>query len=382
MILDSPQSDPRLLREKSGMILVLIADARSIHTQRWALHFAQKGHEVHLITYDSSGNTMRGVTEHVLVSRWSNLYLSFIPRHLAIKELVKEIRPDLIHAHFIAKYGFHLPGLFHGPTVVSAWGDDILILPQKSRLIHYYTKKVLDSVDLVYAASQNIWDHILTDFHIPPDHVQYLPFGIDTDTFSPGYGTKGPAAEIVRIFSNRGFFAVYDTETLIRGFQQARTSDPRLRLVLKGDGPQESAVRQLVSSLGSGEFVTFQQKTSYAEVPQDYRASDIFITTSVSDGTPVSLLEAMASGLPCIATSVGGIPEWIENGTNGVLVPPRSPEAVADAILRLGADPDLRSRMGAAARATILARGEWNTLMAQVEKDYQELVNTYRMKRS
>jgi glycosyltransferase involved in cell wall biosynthesis len=364
------------------MILLLIADARSIHTQRWALHFAQKGHEVHLITYDSSGNTMRGVTEHVLVSRWSNLYLSFIPRHLAIKKLVTEIRPDLIHAHFIAKYGFHLPGLFHGPTVVSAWGDDILILPPKSRLIYYYTKKVLESVDLIYAVSNNIRDHILTDFHIPPDHVRYLPFGIDTDTFSPGSGTKGPAAEIVRVFSNRGFFAVYDTDTLVRGFHQARTSDPRLHLVLKGDGPQESAVRQLVSSLGSGEFVTFQQKTSYADVPRDYRASDIFITTSVSDGTPVSLLEAMASGLPCIATSVGGIPEWIENGTNGVLVPPRSPEAVADAILRLGADPDLRSRMGAAARATILARGEWNTLMAQVEKDYEELVNTYRMKRS
>jgi glycosyltransferase involved in cell wall biosynthesis len=175
---------------------------------------------------------------------------------------------------------------------------------------------------------------------------------------------------------------VYDTETLVRGFQQARTSDPRLHLVLKGDGPEENAIRRLVSSLGLGEFVTFQQKTSYADVPRDYLASDIFITTSVSDGTPVSLLEAMASGHPCIATSVGGIPEWIENGKNGILIPPRSPEAVADAILQLSKDPDFRSRLGAAARATILARGEWNTLMAQVEKDYEELVNTYRMKRS
>jgi glycosyltransferase involved in cell wall biosynthesis len=364
------------------MILLLISDARSIHTQRWAEYFAQKGHDVHLITYDPSGVTMPGVTEHVFASRWSNLYLSFIPRHLAIKKLAGDIQPDIIHAHFIAKYGFHLPGLFHGPTVVSAWGDDILILPPKSRLIHHYTKKVLDSVDLVYAVSHNILDHILADFHIPPEHVHYLPFGIDTDTFSPGSGTKGHTPEIVRVFSNRGFFAVYDTETLVRGFLQARTSDPRIHLVLKGDGPQESAVRQLVTSLGLGVFVTFQQKTSYAEVPQDYRASDIFITTSVSDGTPVSLLEAMASGLPCIATSVGGIPEWIENDKNGILIPPRSTEAVADAILQLSKDPDLRSRLGTAARATILARGEWDTLMAQVEKDYEELVNTYRKKRS
>jgi len=362
--------------------LCFIADARSIHTQRWGLHFAQKGHEVHLITYDSSGVTMPGVAEHLLASRWNNLYLSFMPRHLAIKNVVKEIRPDLIHAHFISKYGFHLLGLFHGPTVVSAWGDDILILPKKSRLIRHYTKKVLDSVDLVYAVSNNIRDHILADFHIPPDHVRYLPFGIDTATFSPGSGTKEPAAETVRVFSNRGFFAVYDTETLVRGFHQAHKSNQNLRLVLKGDGPQESAVRRLVDSLGLGEYVTFQQKTLYEDVPQDYLGSDVFITTSVSDGTPVSLLEAMASGLPCIATSVGGIPEWIENGKNGILIPPRSPEAVAGAVLQLSKDPDFRSRLGAAARATILARGEWNTLMAQVEKDYEELVNTYRMKRS
>ena len=117
-------------------------------------------------------------------------------------------------------------------------------------------------------------------------------------------------------------------------------------------------------------------------MPKDYRKADIFVTTSVSDGTPVSLLEAMSSGLPCIATSVGGIPEWITNGENGILIPPRSPEAVADAILRLSKDPDFRSRLGAAARATILARGKWDTLMAQVEKDYEELVNTYRKKRS
>ena len=168
------------------MILLLISDARSIHTQRWVEYFAQKGHEIHLITYDPMGRNIEGVNEHVITSRWKNLYLSFIPRHLAIKKLVKEIKPDLIHAHFIAKYGFHLLGLNIHPSVVSAWGDDILILPKKSRLIHRYTKKVLDGVDLVYAVSHNISDHINADFNIPSDKIHYLPFGIDTDLFTPG----------------------------------------------------------------------------------------------------------------------------------------------------------------------------------------------------
>ena len=135
------------------MILCFIADARSIHTQRWAEYFAQRGNEVHLITYDPMGRNIEGVNEHVITSRWKNLYISFIPRHVSIKKLVKKLKPDLIHAHFIAKYGFHLLGLKAHPSVVSAWGDDILILPKKSRLIHRYTKKVLDSVDLVYTVS-------------------------------------------------------------------------------------------------------------------------------------------------------------------------------------------------------------------------------------
>ena len=86
-------------------------------------------------------------------------------------------------------------------------------------------------------------------------------------------------------------------------------------------GRWSSRVRELVTALGLSEVVTFRKKTDYSEVPNDYRDADIFITTSISDGTPVSLLEAMASGLPCIATSVGGIPEWIEDKRSGLLIP-------------------------------------------------------------
>jgi L-malate glycosyltransferase len=364
------------------MIILLIADGRSIHTQRWAEYFAQRGHDVHLITYDPMDRPMKGVTEYILISRWKNLYLSFIPRHIAIKRLVKKIRPDLIHAHFIAKYGFHLPDLGTSPRIVSAWGDDVLILPKKSRLIHYVTKKVLESVDLIYAVSHNIGSHITIDFSIPESKVHYLPFGIDTEIFSPDPEALRKNCPTIEIFSNRGFFPVYDNETLVRGFALAHEKDPRLRLTLKGDGPLEQAVRDQVTSLGLSGVVTFKKRTTYADVPQDFRQADIFLTTSVSDGTPVSILEAMASALPCIATDVGGIPEWIEHTRTGLLVPPQSPDLVADAILTLAADPDLRSRMGSAARETVVRNGQWNSLMAQAEKDYLALTETYNQDRS
>jgi L-malate glycosyltransferase len=360
------------------VILCLIADGRSIHTQRWAQYFAERGYVVHLITYDPMDRSIPGVTEYVIASRWKNLYFSFLPRHIAIKRLIKQIRPDLVHAHFIAKYGFHLPDLKFQPTVVSAWGDDVLILPSKSWLIHYFTKKVLDSADIIYAVSHNIGNHIVNDFGIPEKKVHYLPFGIDTDLFSPPPDAGKEETHTIEIFSNRGFFTVYDNDTLVRGFALACKQNPALRLTLKGEGPEEQHIRELVTGLGLDEQITFRKKTNYAEVPRDYRHADIFITTSVSDGTPVSILEAMASGLPCIATMVGGIPEWIEHNVSGHLIQPGSPEQVAEAILSLARDPALRKRLGTAAREKAVKSGQWNSLMEQAEKDYQELIKTYK----
>jgi L-malate glycosyltransferase len=360
------------------MILLLIADGRSIHTQRWADYFVQRGHAVHLVTYDPMNRTLPGVTEHVLYSRWDNLYLAFIPRQLQIRKIIRRIRPDIIHAHFIAKYGFHLAGLGFTPTIVSAWGDDILILPKKNRIIYYYTKKVLMSTNLIYAVSQDIRNHIISDFAIPESKVCYLPFGIDTDLFAPDENRKSREEEAIEVFSNRGFFPVYDNETLIRGFAKACSEDPRLHLTLKGEGPDEQQNRELVTGLGLDEKITFRKKTAYTEVPPDYRHADIFITTSTSDGTPVSVLEAMASGLPCIATAVGGIPEWVNNNVSGFLIEPASPDQVAAAILTLARDPGLRKRLGQAAREVIVNNGQWNTLMERAEKDYQELIKTYR----
>lgn len=363
------------------MKLCFIADGRSIHTQRWLEYFADRGHNVYLITYDPMNRSLPGVTEYILRSYWKNLYLAFIPRHIAIKRLVKQIKPDLIHAHFIVKYGFHLPDLKFQPAIVSAWGDDVLILPNRSWLIRYYVKKALSSATLVYAVSRDIRDHILVNFRIPASNVRYLPFGIDTDLFVPDPEELKKSRATIEIFSNRGFYPVYDNGTLIRGFAQAYQLDSRLRLTLKGEGPEEQDIRDLVRCLGLLDCVTFKKKTEYTEVPRDLQKADIFITTSLSDGTPVSVLEAMASGLPCIATSVGGIPEWIEHNVTGILIEPGSPKQVAEAILSLARDPALRTQLGTAARKVIVKNGQWKTLMAQAEKDYLALIETYKQDR-
>jgi glycosyltransferase involved in cell wall biosynthesis len=359
------------------MRICFIADGRSIHTQRWAEEFGRR-HEVHLVTYDPVGRALPGVTEHVIPSPFRNLWLGFWPRHLRIRRLIRRIDPDLVHAHFIAKYGFHLPLGGKWPVVVSAWGDDILVLPPKSRVIRSFTRKVLEGADLIYAVSEDLRRHIIGDFGIAPEKVISLPIGIDTALFSPGEAgreeNRDPGRPLT-LFSNRGFFPVYDTRTLLAGFALALSENPSLALVLKGEGPEKEEMKALAASLGPGHAVIFRDRTSYADVPGDLRGADIFISTATSDGTPVSVLEAMSAGCPCIATRVGGVPEWIRDGENGLLVPPKDPGALARAILALAGDPPLRERLGARGRETVRERADWGRLMPRVEEDYIKLVS-------
>ena len=356
------------------MRLCFIADARSTHTQRWVRHFST-AHEVHLITYEPSVDPIPGVIQHVVPSRFRNLYLAFWPRHVEIRRLVTTIDPDLVHAHFITKYGFHLPVQKGWPTIVSAWGDDILILPSRSWLLFTFTRRILERVDLVYAVSRDIARHIQLGFGIPDEKVRWMPFGVDTTQFAPDPGSEKRGGGPVIVFSNRLYLPTYDHETLLEGFALARAGEPALRLVLKGEGPDEERLRRRAESLGLSDAVRFHGRTPLDRVPEDLRAADIFVSTALSDGTPVSMLEAMATGLPCICTAVGGVPEWIRNGENGVLIPPRAPEALAEAILALAADPLLRKRLGARARETVRERADWGRLMVQVEDDYKELIN-------
>lgn len=345
-----------------------------MHTQRWIAYFAER-HEVHLITYDAMNKRIAGVTEHVVSSPFQNLFLSFWPRHLQIARLIREIKPDLVHAHFITKYGFHLPFLKVRPTIVTAWGDDVLVLPRQSRLLAVFTRFVLRRVNMIYAVSHDIKKHIVNDFDIFEDRIRYLPFGVDTNEFVPRSSPNRDSSRIV-VFCNRRFFPVYDMGTLIQGFFLAYQRDDRLRLVLKSDGPERNTMVELVRSLGIDDVVAFEERSDIADVHLDYQQADVFVSTSLSDGTPVSLLEAMASGLPCIATDVGGVPEWIFDGENGLLIPPGNPETLADRLLKLAGNPELRTTYGALARRQVLERGDWSHLMTRSEKEYEELVAT------
>jgi glycosyltransferase involved in cell wall biosynthesis len=188
--------------------------------------------------------------------------------------------------------------------------------------------------------------------------IAVIPTAVDIERFSPRPRNAGELDirrrlnvqpdEILLVSVGR-LDALKGHDTLVEAFRLLASSRPNIRLALVGDGRERGALEARVASAGLTARVSFIGGT--ADVASYLRASDLFVLASNTEGMPGALLEAMALGLPVVATSVGGTPEVVVDAVTGLLVPPRDSAALASAIGRLIDDPGLRCQMGLRARA-------------------------------
>jgi sugar transferase (PEP-CTERM/EpsH1 system associated) len=212
--------------------------------------------------------------------------------------------------------------------------------------------------------------------------VTQLYSGVDTEKFSPRTGSRAdllPAG-----FANDDSFIigtagrldpVKDPLNLVRGFAALVGDNPavrtRARLVYIGDGSLRAELEAEASRLGVREACWFAG--SRDDVPQLLRALDLFVLPSLNEGISNTILEAMASGLPVVATQVGGNAELVEEGVTGTLCAPASPAALANAMRAYIADPALGSRQGSAARASVVQRFSMDRMVQQYHDIYSQL---------
>ncbi len=201
------------------------------------------------------------------------------------------------------------------------------------------------------AISKSVRRHLLEDFRLRPDRVVLVYNGIELERYFPGPSDKDRAlmrsigvregATIVgtvgRLSPVKGF------KYLVDAFKDVVSRDPRVQLVIVGEGPEKNALEAQVRRLGITDRVLFA--SHYAPLERYLSIFDVFCLPSISEGLGFSLMEAMAAGRACIASDVGGISELISNGENGVLVPPGDPRALSAAISDLVANTGLRRRL-------------------------------------
>jgi glycosyltransferase involved in cell wall biosynthesis len=211
---------------------------------------------------------------------------------------------------------------------------------------------------------------------LPMPPLETLHHGLDPATAAAwnGDGVReelGIPAGAPVIGSIANFKVAKDHATLLRATARVRQAVPGVRLLLVGQGPLEAETRRLAVELGVDESVVFAGfRTDARRLAASF---DVFTLSSTYEGLPIALVEAMALGRPAVVTAVGGTPEVVTDGVDGLLVPSRDPAALADGLLRLLDDPALRERIGAAARLRAAAF-DIRTAVARMEQVYDGLL--------
>lgn len=302
---------------------------------------------------------------------------TFYPR---LVRLFHTLKPAIVHSRNIAALEASVPAWVAG-TPVRVHGEhgwDTADLEGANARLRWARRLYSPFVTRYVALSGHIRDYLVQRVGVAPDRIERICNGVDTARFRPAAGGRGaipgcpftdPALWLVGTVGR--LQAVKDPANLARAFVRAVSRDPavraRLRLVLVGDGPLRPEIEQILSQGGVRDLAWLAGER--ADVPDVLRGLDLFVLPSLAEGISNSILEAMATGLPVVATKVGGNSELVEGGLTGALVPRANPEALADSMLRYLHEPPTARRHGKAGRS----RAEREFSLARMVADYDGL---------
>jgi sugar transferase (PEP-CTERM/EpsH1 system associated) len=278
--------------------------------------------------------------------------------------LLREMRPAMIHTRNLAALEMVVPAWVAGVPirVHGEHGRDVNDLDGSRRRYQWTRRLYRPFVNQYIALSHDFYRYLTDRVGVPASIIEEICNGVDAERFHPAPEGREPIEGCP--FGEPGLWLVgtvgrmqpvKDQANLVRAFVRAIERDPaqraRLRLVLVGDGPLLEDARTVLTAARLTSLAWLPGERS--DIPEILRGLDCFVLPSLAEGISNTILEAMASGLPVIATAVGGNPELIEAGRTGELVPPADPEALASKILEYSQNTDAARAAGQAGRARV-----------------------------
>ncbi len=309
---------------------------------------------------------------------------------LRLARLIRRQRPHILHTHTakagaIGRLAALLAGDARPPIVVHTFHGHVLrgyFDPVRAAGFRLLERWLARHASALIAVSPQVRDDLVALGVAPARAFAVVRLGIALEErISADGDERGRLRTLLGIAPDRftvGWIGrmtgVKRTDDVLLALQGLRERGVDACLCMVGDGPDRDHVEQRAKELGVVRhcfFLGYQD-----DVGAYYSAFDAFILPSGNEGTPVSAIEALAAGRPVVATRVGGVPDVVREGVDGFLVEPGDIDALADALARLAADPELRARMGAAGRARVLPRYAVERLIDDVDLLYRSLLET------
>ena len=356
------------------MKILLIGALNSNHTKRWANAMATRGHDVMVAHRPDQKDDMGDLHPNVKTAalKYGGKSYSYYLNIHSLRKICKDFKPDVVNAHYASGYGLLARLAKMHPLVISMWGSDIFDYPYHNKFNHNVICKNLNYCDAIASTSFAMAEEARKVLGQPNKEITVTPFGVDINRFTPPenhVNNNRPIIGIVKYLE-----PIYDIPLLIKAFAiVCEKREVRPLLHIYGGGKLLDELKELANSLGIGKDVVFFGTIHNAQIAKALQSFDIFVNCSVKESFGVAIVEAMSCGLPVVATDTAGYKEVVDDGVTGYILKDRKPETMAEKILELLGDSNLRASMGRAGRERVLELYDWEKNITIMETLYKKV---------
>jgi len=352
-----------------------------------ALEFLQKikkrGHKISVLLGKKHGEIEKGFVDDGIdfhfAPSWDfgpNILGSPYPIFKNVSSCIKMVDPDVVHINshlFFSNYqvskATHLMKISSVVTVHGIMAKrDLIVNASQGIYLRTIAKSIFKKASAVICLTRGDAEsvaNIIGNF----EKIFIVPNGVDTEIFKPtSIKDSNLIAWVGRLVPEKGLvYLLLATKEIVEKHSDAR-------LILIGDGPLRNDLMNLVNKLGLTGKVDFIGSVDRMEVAKLLSKSSIFAFPSLKEGLPISVLEAMACGVPVVGSNISGVNDVVKHDENGFLVQPKTPKALANAILDLLNDENLRERLGQNARRLMVEKYGWDRIINRMEEVYREAI--------
>jgi glycosyltransferase involved in cell wall biosynthesis len=357
------------------------------HVREISKRLVKLGVDIKVYTTDPSGKLPKkenidGVEIHRFRSYAPNSMYYFSPN--LFFELGKVKHAKIIHVHsfpdFPSLAAALVKDIIKKPIVFTPhyWGSSHVTGTSiwRTSVKNFYNRRLgkftFSKFNKVVTISNFEKEILVEKFEVAEKQLRYIPNGVDTEKIKDITRKKTGVSTILYVGRLEEYKGV---NFLINAFPRIKSFFPEARLVIVGKGSYKLELVSLANNLGVQDSTEFLENLSGEELMQLYLSSSLFVTLSQYEALPVALLEAMAHGLPVIATSVGGVPEVIQSGKNGFLLDyPPNEKTLINIVKPLLEDPELSNKVGSSAKQTILSKFSWDDVARNLLSLYREII--------
>jgi glycosyltransferase involved in cell wall biosynthesis len=368
--------------------ILFLADANSPHTIRWAKAIMNSGYRIGIFCFfkiDSSFYSdfkeiklySLNISRNLQSTSEDNFSkLIYLKAVREVKRILKDFKPDIVHAHYASSYG--LIGAMSGfhPYIISMWGSDVFGFPNHSFLHKRILMFNLSKADKLLSTSIKMKTEAEK---YTKKEILVTPFGIDVNKFKAKVVNTIFEKDDIVIGTIKTLEKIYGIEYLIKAFKIVKTKSPesKIKLLLVGEGTQRKNLEDLATELNLYSDIVFIGYVNSDEVENYHNMLDIYVAVSLQESFGVAVLEASACGNPVIVSNVGGLPEVVDDGKTGIIVEKENPYQLANAIIELITNPNLRIEMGINGRKKVLNEYNWINSVKLMLLIYNQLLDGY-----